>query len=571
MMSDEISKLARLYEISLSGDLTDEQISELDQLEKKYPDWMPTDMQSDGTKIAKKIDFFTPDELETIARNQRSTLRGMKFRWIIQRAGMFYILGQTGEYMAPITRQELAVSLPRDLGRVPVTSASAPAEDGKICWDKMMGERVVKKSVEDLLCDYATVTRNVETSMAIPYSYYDDETETFYERVCSMRTIQPVFHGEIDQWLTLLGGDQSEKLKDWVAVAGRLDKPVCAVYLHGGKDAGKSMFAMGLARLWSSGPTPMRSAFSEFNSLMATNPLILADESLPRRMDSAFLREFVATNEHSLRRKGIPEAKLTGCFRVVITANNADLLQFDEERFSDEDVSAIAGRILYIRCNDEAAAYLRKLGGRDYTTPWVSGDQIAEHATWLAQNRQVKVGPRFLVQGDKIDRIHRAVASGGPVRSRIAEWICKAMIEKNWPVGPKAPERGIQYGGGRLYVNPAFVQKTWEEILRDSRVPSLKAVGQALKPMSIPDDLGRKTKRLRMSGDQRLEFYHIDPEHVYEAADDSFIATRESFAEMINAPRAWLDQVHIQQETKISKNENIGRGFFDNPAEIEKK
>lgn len=570
MMSDEISRLALLYEISLSGDLTDDQYDELDQLERKYPDWLPADAQPISVKIVKKPDVFTREELEIIARSQRTSLRSMKFRWIIQRAGMFYVLGQTGEYLAPIGRQELAVSLPRDLGRVPTTSAAAPAEEGTLCWDKMAGERVINKTVDDLLHDYATVARNVETSMAIPYSYYDDETETFYERVCAMRPIKPVYHGEIDQWLTLLGGDQSEKLKDWVAMADRLDKPICAVYLHGGKDTGKSMFAMGLARLWSSGPTPMRSAFSDFNSLMASNPLILADEGLPRRVDSTLLREFVTTNEHSLRRKGIPESKLTGCYRVVITANNAELLAFDEENFSGEDVSAIAGRILYIRCNDEAATYLRKLGGRDYTTPWVSGDQIAEHAAWLSQNRAVKVGPRFLVQGDKIDRIHRAVASGGPVRSRIAEWICKAMIEKNWPVGPKAPERGIQFGGGRLYVNPSFVQKNWEEILGDNRVPSLKSVGQALRPMSVPDDLGRKEKRLSMEG-RRVDFYHIDPEHVYEAAESSLIAPREFFAELINAPRAWLDQVHNEPETKTAKTESFGRGLFDVSVETDKK
>jgi len=572
-MSDDVNRLATLFELAQNLDLTDEQLLELDALERKYPDWLPADVQpSEAVQIARVAETFTKEELELIAKTQRTNLKGMKYRWIIQRANAHYVIGMTGEYMAPIGKQDLPVSLRRDLARLPCVSAEMPADDGSICWDKMAGERVVRKSVDEMLYDYSTVARSIEASMAVPYSYYDADTETFFERVCPLRRgLEAVYHAGVDQWLTYLGGAQSEKLKDWMAVAPRLGSPVCAVYLHGSRDAGKSMFATGMAKLWYGSATPFKSAFSEFNSMIATNPLIFADEELPKKMSSGFLREFIAQDSHSLRRKGIPEAKLTGCFRVVIAANNEDLFKFDEEQFSAEDVAAIAGRVLYIKCDDRAATFLRERGGRAFTEDWVSGNKIAEHALWLSQNRMVKVGPRFLVEGDKIDKIHRAVATGGAVRGMVVEWICKAMIKNTWLLAGKANERGIQFGGGRIYVNTSFVQSTWGEVMGDDRVPSLKSIGKALRPLAIPDELGRTEKRLAIDKFRRADFYHIDPQHIYETAEQIQLDELETYKALVAAPRAWIDLVRPEGGDPVVSVPEKSRGLFDASFAEEKK
>ena len=57
----------------------------------------------------------------------------------------------------------------------------------------------------------------------------------------------------------------------------------------------------------------------------------------------------------------------------------------------------------------------------------------------------------------------------------MVEWVCKALIKKAW----LKSNPGIQYGGGRLYVNAGFVQKTWEDVLGDKRTVTTNGAGVA--------------------------------------------------------------------------------------------
>lgn len=557
LMSDnrdyEINRLSELYTRSFADDVTDEELAEFDRLDKKYADYHPDNapplppMSSPMVlpvefSIAEQPEVFTEAEISIIAESQRCSVKQLRRRLIIQSNSAFYVIGPSGRYQTPITRAELAVSLPRDLARVPSEMATEKPTDGYISWEKTNGDKApLKRNVDDLLSEYSTVARKVVASMEIPHSYFDPKTQTYFERVCERRELVPTYHGDVDQWLTLLGGVDSERLKDWVATSVRLDRPTPGIYLHAPKACGKTMFAAGLARVWSEAPTEMDSVVSSFNSMMVNNPIVFADEALPKGLTSSFIRRFIAQQTHSLRRKNAHEAQLTGHFRVIIAANNPNLFKFEHEEFEHEDVAAIAARILYIRCDPGAAEYLRSIGGRAATDSWVNGDKIAQHALWLAQTRRVEIGSRFLIESIN-PTLHRNIASNGPLRGQVVEHICRSLLRKDWGPGSKPHERGIQFGGGHVYVNTGFLAESWTETLSQQNVPSLKAIGMALKPLAIANEKGHFEKKL-MNKNRRVDFYHIDPAHILDAASSMQLASIEDFKALIDAPHLFADVI----------------------------
>ena len=498
-------------------------------------------------RIARSEALFTWDELNRIAASQGIPLEGFKCRWIVQKGNSFYVIGMDGQYTPPRQKGELLVSLPRDLSRVQPARADdfldPPA--GQFSWEKMKGEQKVNRSVDELLAMHCVVATTIAASMAITHSFYERETQTFYERVCTMRPITPRFDLQIDTWLRLLGGTAADKLLDWIATITDLSRPTCALYVYGSKGSGKTMLAEGLARLWSDTPTMLDSLVGPFNSRLAECPLVFADEELPKEMTSGSLRSLVARSSHPLRRKNIPEAGITGCIRLIISANDADLLKFDTEDFSSDSIDAIAERFLSIATNSwvgdtevsRAAEYLKSIGGRTATDDWVTGDRIAGHALWLKETRKVDVGSRWLVRG-VIAGIHRQLATHGSIRGQVLEWIARAMAKSDWGtvmVGKEsvAIEPGIQFGGGHIYVNAKFVREQWVSVLRDQRVPSSDKIGKALRPLTR-----QKTKKIELTNG-RVEFHAIEPDYLFHAVEEMQLGDVTAYRAAVYAPREY--------------------------------
>lgn len=476
---------------------------------------------------------YPPEQIAFFAEQQKCSVERFKERWIIVSNGACFIHGVNG-YRPPVKHSlDLAISLRKHLAPVPSSKVSPAGID----WEVPLGSGTKEKTVEKIITEYGSVAARHILCTDIEYSFYDASTETFYERVCRLRPLEPTFDEQVDTWLRYLGGDNPETLLDWVATCPDLSRPTAAVYLHAGKDAGKTMFANGIARLWGESATPLASAVSSFNSAVVDCPLIFADEEIPRGVSSGFIRDFVSARARQIRRKNMTETTQKGTIRLVIAANGPDILKFDREDLNVDDIEAVAARILYFKCSPEAAKYLKKLGGNEGTADWVDGDRIAKHALWLRQNREAKRGTRFLVEGG-VDVTHRnsIATSGGQTRSRAVEWICRAMLE-DW----MEPNPGIRFGGGELYINASFVQQNWEKLLGDNRPPSLQQISKAFKPLTVKDqqekrfDIGLK----RPDGKcRRADFYRIDPQYVYDNASTLQIGTEETFRGLINRPAA---------------------------------
>ena len=476
---------------------------------------------------------YTPETLAEFATKQGCSVQQFSKRWIVQSGGAYWVHGPNG-YSRPMKISDLRVAM-RDL--------LAPATDidngVRLTYTKKNKEGInitATRENDDILHDSSTVATKIVSSMSIPYSYLDISCMTFFERVCPLRRVVPCYDENVDKWLRLLGGDRADKLLDWVATLPQLDRATCAIYLHGKKDTGKTLFATGLSRLWAFGPTEMEEVIADFNSAIADCPLVLADEKIPRFLDSGSLRSFIGKSSHQLRRKGLASSTIEGCLRVVISANSPDLLKFNREDFQREDVDAIASRLLYISVSPEAKEFLDSIGGASGgTADWVKGDKIAAHARWLAENRVVIPGKRFLVEGI-IETFHKRLATNGDIRELVIEWICKGLVKTDWPTYNNE-NPGIRFGHGKLYVNSAFINQMWEMLMSDKQIPSTAKIGKALTPFAKESKKFTVTK-VGAKTAVRRGFYEIDTEHIYRVAEELQIGVAETYQALIDQ-KAW--------------------------------
>jgi len=221
---------------------------------------------------------------------------------------------------------------------------------------------------------------------------------------------QPAYHQEVHDWLVALGGEQ---LLDWLSTVPRMSQPTSALYLQGPPGIGKGMLANGLGAIYQSQPINAEQGSADFNGAMLDCPIVFADETYTAKGKdlSAEFRKLVGDTQHSVSQKYMPDAKLLGCPRLIICANNPNAIKFPEHmNLSADDIQAIADRITYIKADSSA---LELLGDEDSswkTTKdwvWMGNDTskmipglIAQHVLWLRDNRH-PVGGRFLFSGKR--------------------------------------------------------------------------------------------------------------------------------------------------------------------------
>lgn len=421
---------------------------------------------------------YTPEELGRYAAQQGCSPHEFRRRWVIQKGPSYWVY-VNGAYRAPLTKDELDVSLRRDLAPAPIDWTVIKADGG---------ERL--KTVAELLRDYSTVARSVEANLFAQVSTYDTTTQVFREAVCPVRPLVPRFHPQIAHWLSLLGGAHHDKLLDWIATVGMLDRASCALYLSGPPGTGKGMLALGLAKLWhAGGPTELRRVLGpqgQWTNDLARCPLVLADEELPDRVSTGEVRDFLGTTVRTLTRKYQSNASLWGAIRLILCANHDRILQVGDEDLTADDLEAVGGRFLHIPADASAKKYLDSIGGRTGTDPWVAGDMIAEHALHLRATRQVTPGRRFLVEAE-VQEMHRAMATQGRQQGLVAEWLCKFLSNptplQRTPDGREA----VKVGNGRLLVNASKLisDGVWTAYAPEwDRPPSINRAGRILGNMA---------------------------------------------------------------------------------------
>lgn len=440
---------------------------------------------------------YSEAQLATWAAEQGcETVSAFEQRWIITHGAAHYVFAE-GRYLPPILRENLAVSLQRDLARSPVQMVVTTDKGGSKLRD-----------VNSILQDHSTVARHTQADLSLQRSYYEPYTQTFHEACTPLRNLPAKFHQEVQDWLDLV--DPSGKLTDWVAAVPRLDRQLCAVYLDGPKGVGKTLLATSLARLWTTGgPTPLKNVLGDFTELLVKCPIMLADEALPQRPGiTAEIRNLIGTTSRTLNRKFLPQTSLVGAVRLVIAGNNERLMVTGEE-LSANDLEAVAARIYYIKATKAPAEYLESIGGPPKVQQWISQDLVAEHCLYLRNTRQLPEGSRFLVEGDE-SAFHRQLALGAGAGATVSEWLVRYLADPN-------PQSGglVQLGSGELWVNTeALARETsWTKYVQSRKVPTAAQVSLALRGISqehvsVADATGKV-----------VTFHVVDPELILAFVD----------------------------------------------------
>lgn len=362
-----------------------------------------------------------------------------------------------------------------------------------------------------ILWKYGTPIRRIYADLTIQESYYDPADESMHEATAkSYRKLTAREHSDIHEWLDDMGG---ARLLDWVAATPLTDQPICGLYLYGDTGTGKSLLAIGLARLWSGGiPTDMAEVFGNFDERIAINPLIFADEEIPPtksgQTPTALIRQLIGTQSRTIRRKHFPSMDLLGSPRCIFATNESTMFQFSDT-IGKAGQEALAKRILYIKTK-------RTLERSPRVLEWLSY-AIAEHALWLSETRTVESGKRLFVEGDATQMLVKLNIANDNI-SAICKWIVKYLIK---PMNNQAIKNNyINIEDGVLYINNQAIDEYWTNYLRDVKKLSTRKISAALAAIS-------KGQKIRKAGKRRLRFWEIDIENIIAWAEEHGYSTEE--------------------------------------------
>jgi hypothetical protein len=443
------------------------------------------------TDVAEHIgaNGYTPEGIEAMHRTLGTTQDDLNHQWVIQRGDSFYVLCN-GVYRC-YSGNEIESAVLRDL---------APAVACGVDLNEATANGVRPKKTKELMRDYGQVAGTVIVDMSEQRTHFDQERLAMIEAPCPI-VVDAKYHPEVDRWLHLLAGpERIEKLRQWLACVPRLREPCAALFLEGERGTGKTFLAKGLALMFGREPTALQQAFDNFNEALMHCPVVLADEKVPTdlrgRVQTDTMREFIQARARPLKRKFKPDATLHGAVRLIIAANNRNLLA-TSEHLTEHDIAAIVERFLHIPAGAEARPYLLD----QPTKKWDDERWIAEHAMWLAENLEVPTGQRFLVTGDATT-LTNELATGTGVRSGICEWLVNYLLHPGKLASDMSKDL-VRVREGRLLVFARAMSSHWDLYVNTKRDPPTtmaigKAIGGLSKEVTVRDKFDpTKTAKMR--------------------------------------------------------------------------
>jgi len=409
-------------------------------------------------------------------------------------------------------------------------------------YENARGE-IKQKTLPRICVEYGTNADRVIGDMVRKQSSYDPESRIFFEALAQHRVTEAVFDPAIDTWLRLMVGDGRcnptaqfpegrplvDVFLDWLAGVVKLDKQNSALYLNGASGAGKGLISNGLARIWHEGPpTDFERVTGNFNENIVDCPLLWIDEGISQKHKndiSVKLRAILGRQSFELNEKFLSTRIVSGATRLIICANNENVLIGDAE-YSRADLEAIVGRILHIRVQQAAADWLREhnKNGR-LTREWIDGDKIAKHALWLAENRTIVEGRRFLVEGDETE-MHRNMITQGDTNGLVYEWLARFAsnpepLYKRYRSAQKPPLARVS--NDELLVNTEGLIDCWDLYMSEGEKPKSTRIGRVL---------GNLSHRVRKLGarHERTSFHVIEPDLVVEWSAKNQIGNEDKIA-----------------------------------------
>jgi hypothetical protein len=455
---------------------------------------------------------YEPAEISALMRaaGARDAI-DLERRWVIQDDGNFYLLevGRNGRpgYAGPFTT--------KSLGLAAEVRLAAAESAGVVTWTESAGKRKALAGTE-IAQRYGVVAERVVVDIAAQQSSFDGRVLT--RAPCPRRAIEPRRSEVVENWLAALAGEALPRVLDWLAVVTDLRRECAALYLHGKTGAGKGLLAAGLARIWIKGGPPdlddvlPGGSSGGWNNRLLDCPLVFADERVPKdirghvRTDD--LRKFISDRYRTKKVKFESDGEIQGAARVIIAANNPTLLQAGAN-LTQEDIEAIAERLLYVEVSEAGKHYLESLP-RERIEAFVQEDEIAAHVLWLAETRVVERQGRFLVSGNR-DKVVRSMTVSGGLRSAILNWVVLWLLEPNKLAGRDL----VRVYAKEVLVSGRGVQEYWATYEVNYRNPPNAAdIRTALSGICRPG-----TRQLRSKTAGKVRYWIVDQELIASWCD----------------------------------------------------
>jgi hypothetical protein len=341
-------------------------------------------------KLESSGNILTESSLEEFLRRTGQSISVEDFKFIVAHRSMYYLFTQKG-FVGPFTAPDLILACKQFLEE-PAKGVGFELEMAVVRDEGP--PKLVPKTKEQLLREYGAITVEIRYNYR-GVSYYDYDTSILHLSRIAETSLSAEEVPEVDAWITKAFGPKADMVRDWLAQATDLSRPLSALCIAGPADAGKSAFAKGVARLWGAPVVPMRVAMGDFNADILNSPVAFADEDLPRdykgRVKTEELRSLISEGIHSVNSKGLPRVALEGFLRCIVALNNIENFNFGNAKHSALDVEAIQKRFVVVEVLDPSVRKLFKY------KLFVEENGIARHALWLKQHRERK-SDRFGVE-----------------------------------------------------------------------------------------------------------------------------------------------------------------------------
>ena len=257
-------------------------------------------------------------------------------------------------------------------------------------------------------------------------------------------------------------------------------------------------------------------ALGSFNARIAKQPLVYADEQIPETFRgeprTEELRELITASTFMINEKNRPASACRGSARVIIGANNFNVISRKAE-LTPEDAQALADRFILIDAGTEDSApakdYLTSNGGPDFTRSWVDGDGIAKHALWLrdevlAGRRVLQRGSRFIIPGDAHELV-MALQTNSRVPSDLLEWVWQFLQDPAKHVAACVGRPlACVVRDGQIWISPRNVLQAWDHYMGQERAPTANMFDRTTRGILVSE---RKGGRLRLGKDGRAGKY----------------------------------------------------------------